>query len=707
MFALLIGIDKYQSDRWGDLRGGIADAKAMQEYLEEDLAIPSSRIRTLHGEKATRNGIISELRMLKNNPSIKQGDSILVFYAGHGDATTVPEGWDQSSEEIQLLVPYDGDTEVNGEKVYSIPDRTICALLEDVAREKGNNITVILDCCHATSLTRGMKFWDTRIRGKRSGVKIPPTLDREIWGSCTRGSKIPSKYEKTGLSSHVVLTACGAGELAEENSGGGVFTQALLEKLRELRSSELTYYGLIQHISLPRQNPQCEGRNRDRFCFSSRVLSQYITYPVRQVCDHYIMGAGTAHGITTGAIFAVYDDKNRAIMKLKASKLGLFTTKLTVAPHQPKFDLQDGAFAIQIKAGTHCDLRVHYAQDKDLARISQEVAQKASTDGKSPYGIVPVKDRNKADVGITIESDKIYFDLLDKEAARFNVERMSETITPDSEDLHRVLLAAGHYFWHYRRKPSKTQESPITIEFMKLRETPGEIDGKPTRVLEACSANLINDQKVIELVSNEDNIYGIKVTNTGSVPLYISAFFFDHSNLAIHSCYQPPTGHGQVDPSLEPNGSLSIGYGSSGTEPYIYFVSNGSSTEIGFIKLFISTEKVDLSGVAQPSPFSEEGKQLYKARGAVSRPQSASNVSPFWYTEAIPLIVRAQHPQVNQGFDSEETLVEPSSRSYFTQPEPGSIPFPMPFQQRSSCYPDYYSGPMLNDSRNGPPIVYC
>jgi hypothetical protein len=137
---LIIGIDDYKSSKWPDLHGGIADAKAMQEYLEEKLAIPKDRIRTLHGKEATRSAIIAELRALKENPLINPGDSIVIFYAGHGDAGTVPDGWDDSATEIQLLVPYDGDTEENGVPTYSIPDRSICALLEDIAQAKGDNI---------------------------------------------------------------------------------------------------------------------------------------------------------------------------------------------------------------------------------------------------------------------------------------------------------------------------------------------------------------------------------------------------------------------------------------------------------------------------------------------------------------------------------------------------------------------------------------
>jgi hypothetical protein len=112
----------------------------MQKYLEKDLDVPSCQIRTLHGEKATREAIIRELRSLKDNNLIKSGDSIVIFYAGHGDAADIPEGWDQSGEEIQLLVPYDADTGEKDARVYSIPDRTMCALLEDIAHEKGDNI---------------------------------------------------------------------------------------------------------------------------------------------------------------------------------------------------------------------------------------------------------------------------------------------------------------------------------------------------------------------------------------------------------------------------------------------------------------------------------------------------------------------------------------------------------------------------------------
>jgi hypothetical protein len=117
---------------------------------------------------------------------------------------------------------------------------------------------VILDCCHSTALTRSKKpckaRWKSRVRGRRSGIQIPPSLDKDIWGIArnTRAAKISSRYERTGLGSHVILTACGSKEEALEDCGGGAFTQALLKTLRKYRSSGITYSKLIQEISLPK-----------------------------------------------------------------------------------------------------------------------------------------------------------------------------------------------------------------------------------------------------------------------------------------------------------------------------------------------------------------------------------------------------------------------------------------------------------------------
>ena len=114
------------------------DADSVEEYLKEDLSVPPSHIRSLRDEAATRAAIIQGFMDLRSDEQIKPGDPILIFYAGHGAETDVNGGKGEEGEKIQMIVPCDYSQGVDG--VDGIPDRTINALLEGLAREKGDNI---------------------------------------------------------------------------------------------------------------------------------------------------------------------------------------------------------------------------------------------------------------------------------------------------------------------------------------------------------------------------------------------------------------------------------------------------------------------------------------------------------------------------------------------------------------------------------------
>jgi hypothetical protein len=140
LFALIIAINEYKSALVKNLKGSIADAEAMKEYLQESLGVPPSRIRTLFNEYATHDGIIQGLRALKGT-DIKEGDPILIYYAGHGVAGDVPK--DQAvvvDQKIELIAPHDMDYTADKSVVNAIPDRTMGILLGDLAKAKGDNI---------------------------------------------------------------------------------------------------------------------------------------------------------------------------------------------------------------------------------------------------------------------------------------------------------------------------------------------------------------------------------------------------------------------------------------------------------------------------------------------------------------------------------------------------------------------------------------
>lgn len=235
-----------------DLEGATSDARAMQKYLEQTLGIASKHIKMLLDQEATRAAILDSICAMKQNPGINPGDSILIFYAGYGTVAKAPGSWDIDSALIQLLAPHDILSKVDGRMINGIPDRTIGALLEELSVVKGDNITVVLDCCYNYFPTRD----DTnKVNSRRSvrcfempqDVQLPSDLDQDIWQG-HQGLHTSPGFLKSGLSSHVLLTACGPMESAQEHNGRGYFTRALLDTFSTFGVHEATYTGIIRRL---------------------------------------------------------------------------------------------------------------------------------------------------------------------------------------------------------------------------------------------------------------------------------------------------------------------------------------------------------------------------------------------------------------------------------------------------------------------------
>jgi hypothetical protein len=142
LFALIIGINNYESHKIPNLEGAVPDADAVRDYLQKQLGVPSNQIRNLRDSGATRAAIIDGIKAFSFNNKIKEGDPILIYYAGHGGSAGTPKGWEVgSTNKIELLIPYDYSSSLeDGDPKHGIPDRTLGALLSQLADKKGDNI---------------------------------------------------------------------------------------------------------------------------------------------------------------------------------------------------------------------------------------------------------------------------------------------------------------------------------------------------------------------------------------------------------------------------------------------------------------------------------------------------------------------------------------------------------------------------------------
>ncbi|KAK0444585.1 caspase domain-containing protein [Desarmillaria tabescens] len=283
-WAVIIGIDGYPSHN--KLLGCVSDAIKMGTFLYEDLGVPKDRIECLIDGTHTlefcsktyhpsRANILMTLFGLIDNPEIQKDENIIIYFAGHGAAYRA-EGID-GVEAIEALCPIDrGSRDADGMLIADISDRQINTILTQISRAKGRRITLILDCCHAGSITRAPP--GGRVRASRplqdSDVSLQDMLvaaDAELMSKHFPGYRsILSKEWFPDMDSHVALAACEAFQIAIEVKGqgketGGYFTTHLLAALRSgCLTRETTYRGLLEFIPVSdRQTPVVAGTQMD------------------------------------------------------------------------------------------------------------------------------------------------------------------------------------------------------------------------------------------------------------------------------------------------------------------------------------------------------------------------------------------------------------------------------------------------------------
>lgn len=280
LFALTISIDTYQyaSNKLPNLTGCVADANAIVEYLTNQLRVPEDHIKSLRNSDATRANIIQSIVDLSENPDIKTGDAILIFYAGHGSEAAAPEGWPARGSEIQMLLPYDFSPTTSSEpERQGLHDITFGALLSRLAERKGNNIvglcililrvfgvtwfhvaqTVILDSCHSGSGARTFATgpsslaFNVRRAELHQDYRILSSVDQELRQEIG-GSRKANDVEPitSGLHSHVLLAGTSAKGYSMENTAKkrGVFTAALLDLLKRDSPDTISYKDAIGRL---------------------------------------------------------------------------------------------------------------------------------------------------------------------------------------------------------------------------------------------------------------------------------------------------------------------------------------------------------------------------------------------------------------------------------------------------------------------------
>ena len=173
--ALIIGINDYKNANIPDLETAVSDAKALARILENEYGF---EVKLLLDRQATREAIYRSLRRLA--ASTKPNDSVLIYFAGHGDLDrTYNDGW---------WIPADA---VGGNPVTYFDNVQVQKAMRNM---KARHVLLISDSCYSGTL-----FGKAR--------SLPPVIDdkyylnlyneKSRWGM-TSGNKTPVSDGGTG-----------------------------------------------------------------------------------------------------------------------------------------------------------------------------------------------------------------------------------------------------------------------------------------------------------------------------------------------------------------------------------------------------------------------------------------------------------------------------------------------------------------------------
>ncbi|KAJ7694623.1 hypothetical protein B0H17DRAFT_1057312 [Mycena rosella] len=622
IYSIIVGIDQYKAkNAFSILKGAVNDAKSFQSFLTDPhrlggLQVPSSHIKCLLNEKATRSAILSALKshFLNNQAIPDHGETAMcLFFAGHGSRIHARDNLLPLDGKVEVICPFDERTRgSDGNYVHAIPDFVLGQFLHQLAEKKGRNIIVILDSCHSGGMGRDTARART---AKTRSLPVPSGLDQHLFEDAINTAR-PYGVWAPSVSSHVLLAACGQDEQAYESPSQpfhGRFTRSLVTELRRAKLNDITYADLVSRLpTLPMQNPHCGGAYKDRVVFRTdypgigrRALAltqQLLLDPTGgdERLRLYSISMGSVEGVRPGTEFSVYGAGNNTVV------LGKLVAR-TVKIHQTLLAPQDTELA-DIPKGSRAVMKDWKNTDKILRVHTPPGSQHApglfQTHTVNP-NYVRANSPEAAHISLKRDGFEIVVQWLAGPLAQEQGAR--ETRFPlvpmrsegRAKPLHLLSVVDGlaHFRYFLERENGNVLLAHCSLEMHRLQ---GHYPTRRSDLSVGNNGNLVAFGKV-ELRPERDAKYGFTMRNTSHSDLFPYLFYFEPLKCTIQAWYIPETAYGR--PPLHGNsGQLTVGMGGEGA--FQFWLPKGKRKSTGFFKLFVSTEYVDLGWIRQEmSPF--------------------------------------------------------------------------------------------------------
>ncbi|MBN2030857.1 caspase family protein [bacterium] len=142
LWAVVIGIDAYQTDDVEDLRYAVNDARTIENLLINNFQF--DHVMTLYNNQATKDNIIKAIS--KELGQAGENDGVFIFFAGHGCTYEGIRG-----EPLGFILPVNGTFNEDEYYLYNIPMSQIREISQTI---QAKHIYYVMDCCYGGLLLR-------------------------------------------------------------------------------------------------------------------------------------------------------------------------------------------------------------------------------------------------------------------------------------------------------------------------------------------------------------------------------------------------------------------------------------------------------------------------------------------------------------------------------------------------------------------------
>jgi Caspase domain len=323
------------------LRGADADARLVAEMLRRR-KFDAVDVRT--GNDATRAGILAGYDKLIADS--KDSDVAVVYYSGHGAYALATNGPVQS---WQCIVPTDhSDSTENDWRGITNWELSI---KQAQLTKKTKNVTVILDCCHSSQMSRDAAVREAVPRSLPHPLKVSVAAHLEHLRS--RYPQASAEVDPIGNQDAVRLVACGQTESAYEYPDDrgdfrGAFTETLLAVLDEAGDAELSWRSIADAVrarvlaKFAMQRPDVEGPARRKiFSLVEETNAGVIT--LSSAGGVLKLPVGRLTGVVLGDTFGVMRvgaqayKREQALGTVEVTDVGATTSTVRAEGQAPAF----------------------------------------------------------------------------------------------------------------------------------------------------------------------------------------------------------------------------------------------------------------------------------------------------------------------------------------------------------------------------------